>query len=62
MVDVSLHHPKRSFFFELVGVEIGVQGPKCLGELPVGFWIRRQDFYLVVGYLQVVVLLGDISL
>ena len=43
-------------------MEIGVQGPECLGELSVNFWIRRQDFYLIVGYLQVIVLLGDISL
>ena len=43
-------------------MEIGVQGPKYLGKLPVGFWVRRQDFDLVVGNLQVVVLLGDISL
>ena len=31
-------------------------------ELPVSFWIRRQDFYLIVGYFQVIVLLGGISL
>ena len=43
-------------------MEVGVQGPKYLGKLPIGFWVRRQDFDFVVGYLQVVVLLGDISL
>ena len=43
-------------------MEVGVQGPKCFGEFPVGFWICRKDFDLVVGNLQVVVLLGDISL
>ena len=43
-------------------MEIDVQGPKYLGKLPVGFWVRWQDFDFVVGYLQVVVLLGDISL
>ena len=54
--------PERPFFFELIGMEVDVQGPKYLGKLPVGFWVRRQDFDFVVGYLQVVVLLGDISL
>ena len=43
-------------------MEIDVQGPKYLGKLLVGFWVRRLDFDFVVGYLQVVVLLGDISL
>nr|XP_033200190.1 hematopoietic prostaglandin D synthase-like [Bombus vancouverensis nearcticus] len=30
----DLDHPERPFLFELVGVEVGVQGPECLDISP----------------------------